>query len=177
MQPGTHVWPHTGPTNCRLRMHLGLVIPKNGCRIRCTDQTRYSSPSLSCILSLHLLIPWHRNLLYRSKSSPAGFLCREWQEGKVLIFDDSFEHEVWQEADSYRLIFIVDVWHPELTASQQQSLSPIWLCFNNRLEHGSNLGENTSTSCHSMDKLYKCWKKQTDSLLHSMFFWIKKYWN
>uniref|UniRef100_A0A671WET1 Un-named hu7910 n=1 Tax=Sparus aurata TaxID=8175 RepID=A0A671WET1_SPAAU len=89
MQPGTHVWPHTGPTNCRLRMHLGLVIPKQGCRIRCTDQTR------------------------------------EWEEGKVLIFDDSFEHEVWQEADSYRLIFIVDVWHPELTAYQRQTLSPI----------------------------------------------------
>ncbi|XP_070841985.1 aspartyl/asparaginyl beta-hydroxylase isoform X2 [Chaetodon trifascialis] len=89
MQPGTHVWPHTGPTNCRLRMHLGLVIPKQGCRIRCTNQTR------------------------------------EWEEGKVLIFDDSFEHEVWQDADSYRLIFIVDVWHPELTAYQRQTLSPI----------------------------------------------------
>nr|XP_046226663.1 aspartyl/asparaginyl beta-hydroxylase isoform X7 [Scatophagus argus] len=89
MQPGTHVWPHTGPTNCRLRMHLGLVIPKQGCRIRCTNQTRV------------------------------------WEEGKVLIFDDSFEHEVWQEADSYRLIFIVDVWHPELTAYQRQTLSPI----------------------------------------------------
>ncbi|RVE59127.1 hypothetical protein OJAV_G00200970 [Oryzias javanicus] len=89
MQPGTHVWPHTGPTNCRLRMHLGLVIPKHGCRIRCTNQTR------------------------------------EWEEGKVLIFDDSFEHEVWQDADSYRLIFIVDVWHPELTQHQRQTLSPI----------------------------------------------------
>ncbi|XP_037550249.1 aspartyl/asparaginyl beta-hydroxylase [Nematolebias whitei] len=89
MQPGTHVWPHTGPTNCRLRIHLGLVIPKPGCRIRCTNQTR------------------------------------EWDEGKVLIFDDSFEHEVWQEADSYRLIFIVDVWHPELTQYQRQTLSPI----------------------------------------------------
>ncbi|XP_059183063.1 aspartyl/asparaginyl beta-hydroxylase isoform X2 [Centropristis striata] len=89
MQPGTHVWPHTGPTNCRLRMHLGLVVPREGCRIRCTDQTR------------------------------------EWEEGKVLIFDDSFEHEVWQDADSYRLIFIVDVWHPELTAYQRQTLSAI----------------------------------------------------
>uniref|UniRef100_A0A7N6FIN6 Un-named hu7910 n=1 Tax=Anabas testudineus TaxID=64144 RepID=A0A7N6FIN6_ANATE len=89
MQPGTHVWPHTGPTNCRLRMHLGLVIPKQGCRIRCTNQTR------------------------------------EWEEGQVLIFDDSFEHEVWQDADSYRLIFIVDVWHPELTPYQRQTLSPI----------------------------------------------------
>uniref|UniRef100_A0A8C8EWK5 Aspartate beta-hydroxylase n=1 Tax=Oncorhynchus tshawytscha TaxID=74940 RepID=A0A8C8EWK5_ONCTS len=89
MQPGTHVWPHTGPTNCRLRMHLGLVIPKTGCKIRCTNDTR------------------------------------AWEEGKVLIFDDSFEHEVWQDANSYRLIFIVDVWHPELTQYQRQTLSPI----------------------------------------------------
>uniref|UniRef100_A0A671P4F5 Aspartyl/asparaginyl beta-hydroxylase-like n=1 Tax=Sinocyclocheilus anshuiensis TaxID=1608454 RepID=A0A671P4F5_9TELE len=89
MQAGTHVWPHTGPTNCRLRMHLGLVIPSKGCRIRCTNQTR------------------------------------SWEEGKVLIFDDSFEHEVWQEAESYRLIFIVDVWHPQLTQLQRQTLSPI----------------------------------------------------
>jgi aspartate beta-hydroxylase len=38
MLPGTHVWPHTGPTNCRLRMHLGLVIPDN-VRIRVGNET------------------------------------------------------------------------------------------------------------------------------------------
>lgn len=91
MMPGTHVWPHTGPTNCRLRMHLGLVIPKtgNGTRLRCADETR------------------------------------TWEEGKVLIFDDSFEHEVWQDAESYRLIFIIDIWHPDLTDRERKSLSPI----------------------------------------------------
>ncbi|XP_043735790.1 aspartyl/asparaginyl beta-hydroxylase isoform X5 [Cervus elaphus] len=89
MHPGTHVWPHTGPTNCRLRMHLGLVIPKEGCKIRCANETR------------------------------------TWEEGKVLIFDDSFEHEVWQDAASFRLIFIVDVWHPELTPHQRRSLPAI----------------------------------------------------
>ncbi|XP_054102388.2 aspartyl/asparaginyl beta-hydroxylase isoform X14 [Callithrix jacchus] len=89
MHPGTHVWPHTGPTNCRLRMHLGLVIPKEGCKIRCADETK------------------------------------TWEEGKVLIFDDSFEHEVWQDASSFRLIFIVDVWHPELTPQQRRSLPAI----------------------------------------------------
>ena len=26
MRPGTHVWPHCGPTNCRLRAHLGNLI-------------------------------------------------------------------------------------------------------------------------------------------------------
>ncbi|XP_069076342.1 aspartyl/asparaginyl beta-hydroxylase isoform X2 [Pleurodeles waltl] len=89
MHPGTHVWPHTGPTNCRLRMHLGLVIPKEGCRIRCANDTR------------------------------------SWEEGKVLIFDDSFEHEVWQDAHDFRLIFIVDVWHPELTMQQRRTLPAI----------------------------------------------------
>ncbi|KAM9387656.1 aspartyl/asparaginyl beta-hydroxylase [Phaethornis superciliosus] len=89
MHPGTHVWPHTGPTNCRLRMHLGLVIPKEGCKIRCAQD------------------------------------IRTWEEGKVLIFDDSFEHEVWQDAETYRLIFIVDVWHPELTAQERRTLPAI----------------------------------------------------
>ncbi|XP_029079001.1 aspartyl/asparaginyl beta-hydroxylase isoform X4 [Monodon monoceros] len=44
MHPGTHVWPHTGPTNCRLRMHLGLVIPKEGCKIRCANETKTLMP-------------------------------------------------------------------------------------------------------------------------------------
>lgn len=50
---------------------------------------------------------------------------RTWEEGKVLIFDDSFEHEVWQEAETYRLVLIVDFWHPELTENQKRYLSPI----------------------------------------------------
>lgn len=29
MHPGTHVWPHCGPTNCRIRAHLGLQVPIN----------------------------------------------------------------------------------------------------------------------------------------------------
>lgn len=29
MQPGTRIWPHCGPTNCRLRAHLGLIVPDN----------------------------------------------------------------------------------------------------------------------------------------------------
>lgn len=29
MHAGTHVWPHCGPTNCRIRAHLGLQVPPN----------------------------------------------------------------------------------------------------------------------------------------------------
>lgn len=88
MHPGTHVWAHVGPTNCRLRSHLGLVVPPK-VRIRVANETR------------------------------------EWKEGKVLMFDDSFEHEVWHDGDSLRLVLIVDFWHPDLSAAQKASLSPI----------------------------------------------------
>ncbi|XP_037940831.1 aspartyl/asparaginyl beta-hydroxylase isoform X6 [Teleopsis dalmanni] len=88
MLPNTHVWPHCGPTNCRLRAHLGLVIP-DGTAIRVAEETR------------------------------------NWQEGKFIIFDDSFEHEVWHNGSSMRLVLIVDVWHPQLTELQRTYLSPI----------------------------------------------------
>lgn len=39
MEPNTHVWPHCGPTNCRLRLHLGLKVPANT-YIRVADETR-----------------------------------------------------------------------------------------------------------------------------------------
>lgn len=39
MHPGTHVWPHCGPTNCRLRSHLGLKVP-SGTFIRVVNETR-----------------------------------------------------------------------------------------------------------------------------------------
>jgi aspartate beta-hydroxylase len=39
MHAGTHVWPHCGPTNCRLRSHLGLVVPL-GTYIRVAEEMR-----------------------------------------------------------------------------------------------------------------------------------------
>ncbi|EAA11939.4 AGAP005832-PB [Anopheles gambiae str. PEST] len=88
MHPGTHVWPHCGPTNCRVRAHLGLRVPP-GTYIRVAEETR------------------------------------SWENGKWLIFDDSFEHEVWHNGTETRLVLIVDFWHPELTESQRRTLSPI----------------------------------------------------
>lgn len=37
MHPNTHVWPHCGPTNCRLRAHLGLKVPANT-QLRVADE-------------------------------------------------------------------------------------------------------------------------------------------
>lgn len=50
---------------------------------------------------------------------------RSWREGKFIIFDDSFEHEVWHNGTATRLVLIIDIWHPELTRQEKQTLSSI----------------------------------------------------
>jgi aspartyl/asparaginyl beta-hydroxylase (cupin superfamily) len=37
---------------------------------------------------------------------------RTWEEGKVLVFDDSFEHEVWNHSDCVRIVLFMNFWHP-----------------------------------------------------------------
>lgn len=39
----------------------------------------------------------------------------QWKRGHALVFDDSFEHEVWNRSNEPRTILIVDVWHPDLS--------------------------------------------------------------
>jgi aspartyl/asparaginyl beta-hydroxylase (cupin superfamily) len=37
---------------------------------------------------------------------------RSWEEGKVMVFDDSFEHEVFNHSDSVRIVLFMNFWHP-----------------------------------------------------------------
>jgi len=40
LAPGTHIAAHRGPTNLRLRCHLGIRVPEGNCGIRVDGQTR-----------------------------------------------------------------------------------------------------------------------------------------
>jgi hypothetical protein len=37
---------------------------------------------------------------------------RTWREGKLLAFDDSFEHEVFNHSDHVRIVLFMNFWHP-----------------------------------------------------------------
>ena len=88
MVPGTHVRPHCGHTNARIRCHLCLTEARD-CWIRVGE---------------HKL---------------------QWSAGRCLIFDDSFEHEVWHEGDTPRAVLIVDFWHPDLTGAERWGLTKL----------------------------------------------------
>ena len=41
-----------------------------------------------------------------------GNEVREWEEGKLLIFDDTIEHEAWNDSGEDRVVLIFDIWRP-----------------------------------------------------------------
>lgn len=50
----------------------------------------------------------------------------EWQEGKVILFDDTVQHEAWNKSDQNRLVLIFDIWRPELDASEQAQITALF---------------------------------------------------
>jgi len=51
-----------------------------------------------------------------------GGETREWREGRCLVFDDSFEHEVWHDGDAARVVLLVRFWHPDVLPAQRAAL-------------------------------------------------------
>jgi beta-hydroxylase len=37
---------------------------------------------------------------------------RHWEEGRSMVFDDTFNHEVWNDTDETRVVLFVDVLRP-----------------------------------------------------------------
>ncbi|HEY0629509.1 MAG TPA: aspartyl/asparaginyl beta-hydroxylase domain-containing protein [Sphingomicrobium sp.] len=51
-----------------------------------------------------------------------GNEVREWEEGRLLVFDDSVEHEAWNDGAEDRFILIFDIWRPELSEQEKREL-------------------------------------------------------
>ncbi|MFZ0715440.1 aspartyl/asparaginyl beta-hydroxylase domain-containing protein [Mycobacterium sp.] len=51
-----------------------------------------------------------------------GRETRTWVENKVIIFDDSFEHEIWHKGTGTRLVLIFDIWHPDLSDADRRAI-------------------------------------------------------
>ena len=48
-----------------------------------------------------------------------GNETREWKMGEAWVFDDTIEHEAWNDADELRVILIFDVWNPFLDLGER----------------------------------------------------------
>jgi len=50
---------------------------------------------------------------------------REWGPGNAFVFDDTIEHEAMNDSDSLRVVFIFDVWHPDLTETERDAVAAL----------------------------------------------------
>lgn len=55
-----------------------------------------------------------------------GNEVREWREGKLFIFDDTIEHEAWNDSDEDRVVLIFDIWRPELGEQERSELTALF---------------------------------------------------
>jgi aspartyl/asparaginyl beta-hydroxylase (cupin superfamily) len=39
--------------------------------------------------------------------------------GEAWVFDDTIDHEAWNDADQMRVILIFDIWNPYLSEAEQ----------------------------------------------------------
>ena len=52
-----------------------------------------------------------------------GEETREWVPGRGWVFDDTIEHEAWNDSDLPRVILIFDIWHPLLELAEREYLA------------------------------------------------------
>lgn len=55
-----------------------------------------------------------------------GNEIRQWEEGKLLIFDDTIEHEAWNDSNQDRMVLIFDIWRPELSEQERREVSALF---------------------------------------------------
>jgi aspartate beta-hydroxylase len=55
-----------------------------------------------------------------------GGETREWHEGKLLVFDDTIEHEAWNNGTEDRTILIFDVWRLEIEPEERRAITALF---------------------------------------------------
>ncbi len=101
------------------------------------DQPGFAPTALFSALAPHTRIPPHtgstnsRLLVHLPLvlPGPAGFRVgnetRTWRIGEAWAFDDTIEHEAWNDADETRVILIFDIWNPLLSAEERDLVSAL----------------------------------------------------
>jgi len=102
--------PHT--LNCSPAAMFSILRP----RTRIPPHTGVANTRL--VLHLPLIVP-----------EGCGFRCggetRPWVEGEAFVFDDTIEHEAWNDSDKPRAVLICDVWNPRLSPEERELISRV----------------------------------------------------
>ena len=76
------------------------------------DPAAHRLDNARLIVHLPLILP--ANCRFR-----VGNDTRDWRTGEAWVFDDTIEHEAWNDSDEVRVILIFDVWNPLLSEAER----------------------------------------------------------
>ena len=54
-----------------------------------------------------------------------GAETRYWRRGEAFVFDDTIEHEALNPSDELRVVFIFDLWHPDLSPTEREAVTAL----------------------------------------------------
>jgi tetratricopeptide (TPR) repeat protein len=95
------------------------------------EQPGFAPSAMFSVLQPHTHIPAHcgsantRAIVHLPLILPSncrfrvGNTMREWKMGEAFAFDDTIEHEAWNDSDQVRVVLIFDVWNPLLTETER----------------------------------------------------------
>jgi len=80
---------------------------------------------------MNLRLRFHLPLIVPSSSGVkcginVGGQIREWEEGKALVLDDSFVHEVWNRTGEPRVLLLFDIWHPDIRKDERRRIEKMF---------------------------------------------------
>jgi aspartate beta-hydroxylase len=83
---------------------------------RTTIPAHTGSSNVRLIVHLPLILPGPARFRVGNEVKP-------WKMGQAWVFDDTIEHEAWNDADQLRVILIFDVWNPYLSEGERDLIS------------------------------------------------------
>ncbi|MBL0124226.1 MAG: aspartyl/asparaginyl beta-hydroxylase domain-containing protein [Betaproteobacteria bacterium] len=99
------------------------------------DQPGRTPAAMFSLLKPHTKIPPHVGvsnvrvvthlplIIPESCGFRVGNETREWVPGKAWVFDDTINHEAWNDSDKLRVVLIFDIWHPHLTPPERAMIT------------------------------------------------------
>ncbi len=94
--------PGRGPTAFFSRLKPGTHIPAH-----------HGATNTRLVAHLPLIVPPGCTLR-------VGNDVHAWEAGRVAIFDDTIEHEAWNQGGEDRVVLIFDVWNPYLSTTERE---------------------------------------------------------
>jgi aspartyl/asparaginyl beta-hydroxylase (cupin superfamily) len=106
------------------------------------SQSGYSPTAMFSVLSPRTHIPPHTGstnvrlithlplILPENCRFRVGPTTRDWSMGEAWVFDDTIEHEAWNDSDQLRVILIFDVWNPLLSDAERVLVTELMAALN-----------------------------------------------